>query len=1377
MLGSIRFGVLCAAMAVLVGCGSNSSNPPDGGGGVPDAGTTGCTFDSQCNDHNSCTIDTCGADHVCKNPVNPDAVGQECDDGMACTGGDKCSDTGVCAGSAIDCAAQGDACNDGVCDEASGGCKLQPKVDGTTCDDGKFCSTGDTCTAGVCGGAVRDCTAQDGACTVGTCDEATAACVATPLANGATCDDGLFCTTADQCTAGVCGGTVRDCSASGNACNAGTCDETADACVATPLPDGATCDDGAFCTINDRCSAGTCGGGARDCSSASNQCNTGVCNEATDACVPQPANSGATCNDGAFCTVNDVCTNGTCAGGARDCSGLSNQCNTGTCNEATDACVATPANNAMACDDGQFCTVGEMCSNGTCALGAARACGDTNTCTADTCNETSNVCDHVNTPHPGAEGPPGSATCSDGIDNDCDGTLDGADANCVGCVVPADCNDNNPCTTDVCTTGTCHNNPATGPVCNDGAFCTVNDTCQAGVCTGTTRNCSAAGDQCNDGTCNESTDACVATPKANGTTCSDGQFCTNPDVCSNGTCGGAARDCSAVADACNTGTCNETTDLCVKAPKANGTTCNDALFCTINDACTAGTCGGAVRDCSAAADACNNGTCNEATDACAPTPKPNGTVCDTLFCQVGETCVAGTCQGGTPNTCSDGNSCTSDTCNEGTDSCAHPSRTVDPASGVFSTSTDATPQTVCLVAGSSARVLVWTTLKDTAGQAIPGGSVTIGGTAATESSTVPGTYYREIVAGASPGMQSIAVVANACGSQVTLTSTVVITTVAANGGAGGTGGCAPSDGNLRVKVVAAETGAALAGASVLIGAAQGSPFEHSPEGVLGGTSTFATNVATTDANGFATFYDYGGTLGVPFTITAGANTRAYFTVADAAASDVVLALPLIHPPVSGTTTYDMGTGPAPDTSCDTFDATLVLPKLKLDFFSTFDIGGLFERSRCYDSMNGIVKKVEIPENLFLPMQSVGPFCLGGSIAQAPWAETLKNTADTGQKENLQIVKVTVPVTDVQNLLSSGGSFVDLLGLLTFKNLGWKLEETVPSPPTSGRALATPETYGGNVTFTYGTHPPETDVVGLLVGDYSGQNGTGSVFLIGSGTHKFDATGSTVVVPNSALGMPTSPQSVRRFGSVAALYLNAVNHPNIPANKVMGRSSVLLRGPAAGSSPFGTGAGSATVTGMLGIAGTSFAAPGTFTWESATANGNSPLYSLSELSLRSNRYLPPLACDTTMPAKAKNEIRKETSVQWIVMRPFSTSCGGSECFSLPTLPGSFPRAASSATKKSGFEPKLGSGATCTGTGQGSCAAGETCVDPDGAGTTIAGTICMTGAGTVASPYVVQDYFWKLHMYDLELAASWTWNAFNFVDRLLFMTHESSNEQTF
>ncbi len=1362
MQNTFRASIWCAIAFALVSCGNDS-----GGGTIDAGGGETCVNDSQCDDDNSCTIDSCQDDGTCKNAVNDEAIGEACDDGLACTEGETCSDTGACAGPAKDCTSLGDVCNDGVCTEAAGGCTLAPKVTGTTCDDGMFCTEADSCTAGVCGGTVRDCSAQDGACTVGTCDEVTAACIPAPVADTTVCDDGLFCTSGDTCTAGVCGGAVRDCTGAGNACNTGTCDEGSDACVATPANQGATCDDGLFCTTTDTCSAGTCGGVARDCASASNECNTGTCNEASDACVPQPANQGASCNDTLFCTTGDTCNAGTCGGAARDCSAFSNQCNLGTCNEGTDACVAQAANQGATCNDGLFCTTGEACSAGTCAGGGATACGDASTCTADTCNETTNVCDHVNTPVPGAEGPPGSPTCSDNLDNDCDGSTDVTDPNCAGCQSAGDCNDDNPCTADTCGAGgVCANAPSSGASCNDNAFCTVNDVCTAGVCGGAARNCSAAGNQCNDGTCNEGTDTCVATPKSNGTTCNDGAFCTNPDVCTAGVCGGSARDCSAQADACNNGACNEGTDLCVKAPKVNGTVCTDSLFCTVSESCQAGACTGATRDCSASANACNNGTCNEGTDACAPTPKPNGTTCDTLFCANGETCTAGTCGGGTPNTCSDGNTCTSDTCNEGSDTCSNPNRTVSLTSGVFSTSTDNTPQTACLVANSGARVMVWTELVDTVGQPIAGATVTIGGAAATASTTAPGSYYREIVAGAA-GMQVVSVGVTACSSTVTLTQTVTITTVAANTGTGGTGGCAPSDGNLRVKVVTAETGAAIVGANVLIGPSQGTPFEHAPEGVLGGTSSFASNVATTDGSGFATFYDYGGTIGVPFTITAGTATRAYFTAMDVNASDVVLALPLLHAPAVPTTTYTNGTGPGTVTGCDDLDASIILPKLKLDFFSSFDINQLFEKNRCWASGNSIVNTVQIPENLWLPPQSIGPFCLGGAVAAAPWAISLENTASTGVTENLQVVAVSLPALEANTAISSGG-ISGLLALLTFRNVGWTMNHTVPTAPTDMRMVTAPENYPATLTLTYGNRPAETDVVGLTAGDYSGQNGTGSIFLLGSKVHKFGDSGSTVAVANSDLNDGNAPVGARRFASVAALYLDAAAHPNVPLNRIQGVTAVLIRAMANGSAPFAGTTASLTVSGMLGIAGT-IASAATFTWENATLNGNTPLYSVHELSLRSNQNLPVLSCATT------NQVREDLSVQWIVTRPFSASCAGSECFTLPTLPATFPRAATSTQKKSGFEQRLGSGATCTGAGQGNCITGETCVDSDGAGA--AGLRCMTGAGTVASPYVVQDYFWKLHLYDLELAMAWTWNAFQFADRLLFMTHESSNEHVF
>ena len=58
---------------------------------------------------------------------------------------------------------------------------------------------------------------------------------------------------------------------------------------------------------------------------------------------------------------------------------------------------------------------------------------------------------------PSAEGPAGDPTCSDGIDNDCDGITDAAEPGCQapGCVTSADCDDGNSCTDDSCSAGFC----------------------------------------------------------------------------------------------------------------------------------------------------------------------------------------------------------------------------------------------------------------------------------------------------------------------------------------------------------------------------------------------------------------------------------------------------------------------------------------------------------------------------------------------------------------------------------------------------------------------------------------------------------------------------------------------------------------------------------------------------------------------------------------------------------------------------------------------------------------------------------------------------------------------------------------------------------
>jgi len=53
-------------------------------------------------------------------------------------------------------------------------------------------------------------------------------------------------------------------------------------------------------------------------------------------------------------------------GSATDCSGASDQCNVGVCNEGTDTCDATPANEGLSCDDGNPGNEPDTCQSGVC---------------------------------------------------------------------------------------------------------------------------------------------------------------------------------------------------------------------------------------------------------------------------------------------------------------------------------------------------------------------------------------------------------------------------------------------------------------------------------------------------------------------------------------------------------------------------------------------------------------------------------------------------------------------------------------------------------------------------------------------------------------------------------------------------------------------------------------------------------------------------------------------------------------------------------------------------------------------------------------------------------------------------------------------------
>ncbi|MFN2426117.1 MAG: hypothetical protein ABR587_06685, partial [Candidatus Binatia bacterium] len=92
----------------------------------------------------------------------------------------------------------------------------------------------------------------------------------------------------------------------------------------------------------------------------------------------------------------------------------------------------------------------------------------------------------------------------------------------------------------------------------------------------------------------------------------------------------------------------------------DGTTCSDGLFCTINDSCSAGTCGGDVNTCDDG-EACTADSCSENKNKCEYSNAANGTSCDDgSACTTDETCTGGVCGGGNAVVCTDDNACTDD---------------------------------------------------------------------------------------------------------------------------------------------------------------------------------------------------------------------------------------------------------------------------------------------------------------------------------------------------------------------------------------------------------------------------------------------------------------------------------------------------------------------------------------------------------------------------------------------------------------------------------------------------------------------------------------------------------------------------------------------
>ncbi|MBD3203114.1 DNRLRE domain-containing protein [Candidatus Woesearchaeota archaeon] len=148
---------------------------------------------------------------------------------------------------------------------------------------------------------------------------------------------------------------------------------------------------------------------------------------------------------------------------------------------------------------------------------------------------------------------------------------------------------------------------------------------------------------CTDDFCNEETAECYFTFNTN--PCDDSLFCTVEDTCTNGECIGTARDCDD-NNICTDDSCSNTDAECKYT--FNTDPCDDGLFCTVNDACSQGTCNAYPRDCSDS-HICTADFCNEEINACENFWK--------------EDC----CE--TDSNCTDQNECTDDFCNIESNTC------------------------------------------------------------------------------------------------------------------------------------------------------------------------------------------------------------------------------------------------------------------------------------------------------------------------------------------------------------------------------------------------------------------------------------------------------------------------------------------------------------------------------------------------------------------------------------------------------------------------------------------------------------------------------------------------------------------------------------
>jgi Immune inhibitor A peptidase M6 len=241
-------------------------------------------------------------------------------------------------------------------------------------------------------------------------------------------------------------------------CNTGQELGPLNTCVVVPSPKGAKCDDGKFCTSNDVCDNGACvGGPPNHCGLKPGPCSSVICYEELKSCDATPVNDGTSCTPTDLCQLDGVCKLGKCVGEPKDCTfSPQNECNKVACDSATGKCMGIPdpsKNNNPCVLTGDLCHVNRTCQAGQCVGGVPRDCSTLNVgCQRGVCDPDVGVCQPT-------AAPVGTACMED----------------LAECHVGA-CDVRGRCLSAASTPD--------GSVCNDHDACTKADKCAAGACVG-----------------------------------------------------------------------------------------------------------------------------------------------------------------------------------------------------------------------------------------------------------------------------------------------------------------------------------------------------------------------------------------------------------------------------------------------------------------------------------------------------------------------------------------------------------------------------------------------------------------------------------------------------------------------------------------------------------------------------------------------------------------------------------------------------------------------------------------------------------------------------------------------------------------------------